>query len=217
MKKTISILLFLHTFSLLLAQIEINGYHFLAWTAEEIAAANTAADIDYLSPQEKQVILVVNLVRMNPVKFDTTFVEKYLQSHENDSYTKSLRKDLQKLQPVTALQVHKKLYESASNHANALGKSGKTGHNSPNGASMDARFEHFLKGLKYSMYAENIHYAEGRTPVEIVMDLLIDTGIESVGHRKNIFDKDARFIGVAMRPHKVYGTCTVQDFAAFFN
>lgn len=216
MKKTISILLFLNISYLILGQISINGYHFSAWTAQEIAAANTAADIDYLSEPEKQVILVVNLVRMNPIKFDSTFVKKYLESNENDSYTKSLQKDLRNLSPVPPLAVHKKLFESASNHANALGRSGKTGHNSPNGASMDARFEHFLKGLKYSMYAENIHYAEGRTPVEIVMDLLIDTGIESLGHRKNIFDKDARFIGVAMRPHKVYGTCTVQDFAAFF-
>ena len=214
MKKYVFIFLFLAHFFLSFGQIE--GYHFPEWTASEIAQANTGANISYLSAAEKKVILLLNLVRINPVKFDSTFAAKYIQSIGNDSYTKSLRKDLRSLSPLQPLAVHKQLFECAASHAAALGKSGKIGHNSPNGTSMDARFTHFLKGLKYSMYAENIYYAEDRTPVEIVMDLLIDTGIEEVGHRLNIFDKDARFVGVAMRPHKKYGTCTVQDFGAFF-
>lgn len=214
MKKTSIILLFFWHFFAVLGQIDT--HHYPEWTVEEIATANTGENINYLSAKEKEVIFLLNLVRINPTKFDSTFVQKYLKTVENDGYTRSLRNDLRKQNPLPPLAVHRKLYESAANQAAALGKSGKTGHNSPNGATMDARFEHFLKGLKYSMYAENIHYAEDRTALEIIMDLLIDTGIENVGHRKNILEKDARFIGVAMRPHKIYGTCTVQDFGAFF-
>ncbi|MCZ6692800.1 MAG: CAP domain-containing protein, partial [Bacteroidetes bacterium] len=51
------------------------------------------------------------------------------------------------------------------------------------------------------------------SPLDIVMGLLIDEGVSDLGHRKNILNPDYKVIGVAIRPHKSYGTNCVQDFA----
>jgi uncharacterized protein YkwD len=45
------------------------------------------------------------------------------------------------------------------------------------------------------------------------MALLIDDGIKSLGHRKNILNAGFHFVGIAIEPHKTYGTNCVMDFA----
>jgi uncharacterized protein YkwD len=48
------------------------------------------------------------------------------------------------------------------------------------------------------------------------MQLLIDDGIESLGHRKNILEPKYQWIGIAIEPHKTYRTNCVMDFAERF-
>ena len=49
-------------------------------------------------------------------------------------------------------------------------------------------------------------------PLEIILSLLIDEGIPSLGHRK-VFLSAYTKIGVSIQPHKRYGTGVVFDFA----
>jgi uncharacterized protein YkwD len=59
---------------------------------------------------------------------------------------------------------------------------------------------------------ENIDY--GNTQARrIVISFLIDDGVLSRGHRKNILDKAFNFIGVAVGPHPTYRSMCVLDFA----
>ena len=51
------------------------------------------------------------------------------------------------------------------------------------------------------MAAENIDYG-AVTGLTIIMDLAIDDGVSSRGHRTNIFNKDAKLVGIATAPHK---------------
>ena len=46
----------------------------------------------------------------------------------------------------------------------------------------------------------------------IVMSLLIDEGVASLGHRKNILSKDFKRVGVAIGKHPTYKYCAVMDF-----
>ena len=67
------------------------------WDAKILAKANTAARESYLTKQEKDVILYLNLVRLNPKLFSETYLKKYLDStRESDGYVSSLKKTLNK-------------------------------------------------------------------------------------------------------------------------
>ena len=62
--------------------------------------------------------------------------------------------------------------------------------------------------------AENIHF--GKTPNgihEAVIDLVIDDGVSSRGHRNNIFKENLKYLGVGIAGHTVYGQCVVVDYA----
>jgi hypothetical protein len=47
----------------------------LNWTGEELAMANTAKDVDYLSDEEKKIIFYMNLARMDGTRFFNTYFQ----------------------------------------------------------------------------------------------------------------------------------------------
>jgi uncharacterized protein YkwD len=49
--------------------------------------------------------------------------------------------------------------------------------------------------------------------MEIVLQLLIDHGVPSRGHRKNILNGSSNYVGVSIQPHNGYRFNCVQDFA----
>ena len=63
--------------------------------------------------------------------------------------------------------------------------------------------------------AENITFDDD-DPVEIVLNMLIDDGNPSRGHRLNIFNSYFRTVGIATGFHKNYRHCTVINFAVGF-
>jgi len=98
------------------------------WDQETIARANTAAGIDYLSEEEKQVILFTNLARWNGTLFVSTFLNKYMGNIKPSRYSRSLIRDLKKVKGLQPLRYEDDLYEVAMSHAVKSGKSGHTGH-----------------------------------------------------------------------------------------
>ncbi len=60
---------------------------------------------------------------------------------------------------------------------------------------------------------ENISY--GRSDArDVVIQLLVDDGIRSRGHRKNIFDPEFRVVGVGCGQHAGYRAMCVTTFAS---
>ena len=50
----------------------------------------------------------------------------------------------------------------------------------------------------------------------MLMSLIIDDGVPGRGHRTNLFDAQARVVGVACGPHKVWQIMCVMTFATSY-
>jgi len=154
----------------------------------------------------------MNEVRTDPQGFLNGRLLPYLKEHEleNNSYSKSLVSELKVAKPVNALQSSSVLEKLAKGHAVDMGEKGKVGHNSSNGTTFVNRLR---KKIKTGMIAENCDYGNTE-PLDIVMSLLIDDGITSLGHRKNILHPTLQYVGIAVEKHKTYRVNCVMDFAS---
>jgi uncharacterized protein YkwD len=165
--------------------------------------------------KEKEVLKLLNLVRTNPKGFIKSHVNDYLKSNTmtQNSYAKSLITDLKKTEKMSVLQFSDPLTKVARMHAVDMGESGTVGHTSSDGTSFSDRLRNEAKAR--GTIAENCDYGNNE-PLHIVMSLLIDDGIKSLGHRKNILEPSFRWVGIAIEPHKKYRISCVMDFVEKF-
>ncbi len=173
-----------------------------SWTDEQIKNADVAREINELNATEKDIVLYLNLCRLYPKLFSEIELENFngvsTRSYnvENSSYKKSLIKTLRKLKALQKLNFDKTLYLDAVCFAKELTKTGKTGHD--------------RKYCSPRRSAECISYgmSEGK---EIVLQLLIDEDVKTLGHRKICLDPEYSKIGCATNFHKKYDTCAVLE------
>lgn len=203
----------LFTFSLLYLNLQAqmqefanSKYPFEEWTQAEIDKANTAKNASYLSQEEKNVILFTNLARINGDLYSRTFVPAFMDKFgiKSSSYSKSLIRELKNLKELSVYQSDKLLYSEAKDHAVKSGKRGATGHQ-----GFDKRYKN-VQG-KFGYFGENCDYGY-KLGWEITTDLLIDEGIQGLGHRKAMLNTDYTHVGVAIADHKKYRVNCVMDF-----
>jgi hypothetical protein len=194
--KKISILFF----TLIIIQFSIvNAQN---WTSKQIEKANTAKDVAYLTNVEKECILYINLCRLYPKDFLKYEVvnyygtEKYGDYVKYSTYRQSLINSLNTMQPVDALCFDSEAYKNAKCFAIEQGKAGTTGHTRIN--CIDGN------------YAECCSYGMD-TGKDIVLQLLIDHDVPSLGHRINCLNKAYTKIGVSVQNHVKWDTCAVLD------
>lgn len=174
-----------------------------SWTAEEINSANTAANVPVLTQEEKEIIKYINLARMYPRKFADVEMEnyfggeKYGNMYANSMYRQSLINELRARNAVKPLYFNQEMYEYARCFAIESGRSGKTGHTRttcPKG--------NFAECCCYGSFS-------GR---EFVIELLIDDGVSSLGHRRNCLSSKYTKCGPSIYTHTHYKLCCVIDF-----
>ncbi len=177
------------------------------WNDIKYSKCNTAAHADYMSDDEKNTIYILNLIRTNPALFANTVLKKYPSMSGNDYlatdayYFLSLVNTLKQLEPLGLLYPDKTCFESAQCYAASSGMAGYAGHKRIN---RDCEKKKLYNG-------ECCDYGH-KDPLEIILSLLIDEGVPSLGHR-NIFLNSYRKIGLSIQPHKKYGYNAVFDFA----
>lgn len=179
-------------------------------TGWDIAALDTARGETYLSGPEKDVVLFLNKARSNP----PLFARMYLGTRkESGGYALECYNEMLAAKPLHTLAPSKALSLAARDHATDMGSTGGTGHTSSSGADAAARVKKYgdFTG-PYTGPWENCSYGAA-DPLEIMLQLLIDDGVPSRGHRKNIFEKNVNFVGVSIKPHKTYRNNCVMDFA----
>jgi uncharacterized protein YkwD len=174
------------------------------WDKPEYRVCNTAAEVTYLSEKEKQIIYILNMARMNPALFAKSVVMQYPEysgeeSLKQSDYFRSLLEFLKNKKTMPLLTPEKTLFESAKCHAESSGSSGYVGHNRQTAACRSV--ETFMGECCQYGYAD---------PISIVLDLLIDEGVPSLGHRIILFKPHTQ-IGVSLQPHKKYRWNAVLD------
>lgn len=165
--------------------------------------------------KEAEVLKLLNSVRTDPKGFIKAYLTPYLEENklESNSYVKSLLADLKNTKKMGALQISPELTRVARQHAKDMGKTGQIGHTSSDGTSFDQRVR--KKAKAGALIAENCDYGNWEA-IDSVIGLLIDDGIKSLGHRKNILEPKFKWVGIAIEPHKTYGVNCVMDFAESF-
>jgi uncharacterized protein YkwD len=112
-------------------------------------------------------------------------------------YDNSLYLRMKKMQALNTLHFDKKCWESAECHSLSVGKAGLITHERQ-------------KGCVSYFSGECCHYGRSDA-LEIIVDLLIDTNVESLGHR-NICLGSYSLLGVSMKPHITFSVNTTLDF-----
>lgn len=174
------------------------------WNRAEYRICNTAAGVDYLSEEEKTTLYILNLARMNPAFFAKTVVKAYPEYSGEETLTQSeyyrgLLTFLNKKTPMPLLYPERTLFESARCHATSSGEIGYVGHNRRTQACK--RLETFM--------GECCQYGY-KDPLSIIMDLLIDEDVPSLGHRIILFKPHTQ-VGISIQPHKRYRWNAVLD------
>jgi uncharacterized protein YkwD len=177
------------------------------WDRELVEKANTAQHVDYLSEEEKKVILFMNLARLDGQRFASTFLDAFMDESatEKTGYVRSLYRDLKGVSDLPLLLPEEDLASIAREHATKSGQSGHVGHK-----DFKKRFEPFM-GNPYTHVGENCSYGYTRA-IDIVITLLIDEGVSNLGHRKNILNAHFNSVGVSIKPHKTYRVNCVIDY-----
>lgn len=180
-----------------------NSLSAAAWTPEQLAKANTAKDVTYLSKIEKEAIMYVNLVRLFPKEFVINELKnyggpaKYGGYVKNSPYKKTLTTKLNGMKPLKAFKFDKLLYDDAKCFAAEQGASGQEGH--------------VRKICKAGIYAENCSYGMP-TGKDVAMQWLIDHNVPSLGHRNTCLSSKYTKIGISEHSHKVWETCSIGEF-----
>jgi hypothetical protein len=198
------------------------------WTDAEFRKANTAANASYLSNEEKNIVMYMNLIRLDGEKFYYTFLEDYINNYNakvrkyrnynelritrTNSYYTSLLKHLRGVKNLQMFYPDDKLTSLSRNHAQDLNRNNLDTHESSNGDKFSKRLSKYFPNKAMS---ENIDFGYSNS-LDIVCHLLLDCGVPSLGHRFNLLDQKYKLntVGVSIQPHPSYTWCAVIDFVA---
>ena len=120
---------------------------------------------------------------------------------------------LDTVQPVGPLRFNEGLARAARLHAQDIGPRGGLEHVGSDGSRLSQRLNR--QGTWQGSCAENIGTLE-EDPRQLVIQLLVDDGVPSRGHRHNLFNPDLHQAGAGVAPHRDYRTVVVIDYADGF-
>ena len=173
----------------------------------------------------KQLVEQHNIIRKNPASY-VPHLEKHLtyfkgdvmykpgetcglQTNEGKAAYNECISFLKSQKALGEVTLDEQLSRAAQDHADDIGPKGVTGHVGSDGSSVDDRISRYVDWDVTIM--ENIDFGSS-SAVEVIISLIVDDGVPSRGHRNNIFNPKAKFVGVGSGDHTEYGTCTVINY-----
>lgn len=116
---------------------------------------------------------------------------------------------LRNQKPVKALTFDPNLSKAAQKFSDYLGNYCAISNINSNGQNVAERLEEYVQWDKCC--AENIDYGS-LSPRDIILSLLVDDGVEGKGHRKNLFSKELKYIGIGVSEHPLSILCVVINY-----
>jgi len=181
-----------------------------------------------LTRMEREVIRELNYARTRPAEYAKHLIqlrEYYsgvllkqpnkipVRTNEGVAAVDEAIQYLQRVAPVSGLKSSIGMSLAARDHVVDQQKSGQTGHTGGDESEPFERLERY--GVWDGISGENIAYGDESARM-IVMQLIIDDGVPSRGHRENIYNPEFRIAGTAIGTHPVYRTMCVITFARKF-
>lgn len=120
---------------------------------------------------------------------------------------------LEKTRPVGPLRYNEGLARAARLHARDIGPRGALEHVGADGSRLSDRLNRL--GTWQGLISENIGTLE-EDPRQLVIQLLVDDGVASRGHRHNLFNPELHQAGCGTAPHRDYRKVSVIDYADGF-
>jgi uncharacterized protein YkwD len=194
------------------------------WKRETIDTTKGAV---YMTETEREVVIEINMMRRDPARYAQKYLvplrayyqgrlfnypgKTAMMTNEGVEALDECIRELQRAKPEPGLSPRKGLSMAAREHVRDQGPTGAIGHTGSDGSSLVTRLNRY--GRWEISAGENISYGyhDART---IVTSLLIDDGVPSRGHRKNLLNNSFSLVGVNIGPHRVYRDMCVMDFAA---
>lgn len=179
-----------------------------------------------LSTLEQEIIAETNRVRANPKAYaaELEALKQYfdgnllklpgqtpMETEEGASVVDEAIQVLKATPPLPALNFSAGMSLGAKDHVQDLGPNGKAGHYGSDGSDPFVRISRY--GTWKKLAGENISYSPLNTAQWHVMQLIIDDGFPSRGHREAILKPDYQRIGVACGGHTVYDNMCVMTYA----
>jgi len=183
------------------------------------------ADSSFAQAIEVEIVAELNLARTQPQKYVEILraYRKFIRGNyferpgeitvvlnEGAKAVDEAIAFLERQKPVPPLALSRGLSLAARDHARDQGSTGQTGHSGSDRSTMAQRIERYGEWQKTA--GENIAYG-GESARDVVIQLIVDDGVPSRGHRTNIFNASFLVVGVAFGKHPGYRTICVQDFA----
>ena len=134
-----------------------------------------------------------------------------LRTNEGPAAVRECIDFLRSAKPIQELTLSEGISRACEDHANDIGPKNICGHNGSDGSSFSQRMERY--GEWMGNVAENIDFGS-ETGEEIVISLMVDDGVSSRGHRKNMFNPALKHVGIGCAEHQSYTHCCVLDYAS---
>lgn len=178
-----------------------------------------------LSELEQAIVQETNRVRSNPKAYaaELSNLKQYykgnllklpgyvaLQMNEGAAVVDDAIQELQATPPLAPLAVSQGLSRGARDHVRDLAPKGKVGHYGTDGSDPFKRINRY--GTWQGVAGENISFSPIATAKWHVMQLILDDGVKSRGHRKAILNRQYRLTGAACDAHVVYGQMCVMTY-----
>ena len=162
-----------------------------------------------------EIVAEMNLARTAPRQYAQILASRTAgyRGIEGPKVVREAIRFLEKQRPLAPFVVSEGIRQSALAHVLEMGPVGGRGHRGRNGSQPWDRMARFGQWLGRA--GENIDYGV-RDARAVVVRLIVDDGVRSRGHRKNIFSSDFRVAGAASGYHATYGRMCVINFAGDF-